>query len=149
MDVVELARQIATRAHANQRDKSGAPYIEHPARVAQRVADRGGSAEAIAAAWLHDVVEDTDVDAAHLAQAGIPKSVIATVLAVTKDPTHTEGLEEYLARVVADPDGRLVKTADLDDNTDPARTALLDPATRDRLAAKYRRVRDLLAAPVG
>ncbi|MEN0072498.1 MAG: HD domain-containing protein [Propionicimonas sp.] len=145
-DLVELARQIATRAHLGQRDKAGADYITHPERVARRVAERGGTAEAIAAAWLHDVVEDTTVDADELARLGVPAGVIATVLAVTKDPGHHESTEAYIARVLADPDGRLVKTADLDDNTDPARTAVLEPATRERLARKYDRVRALLAA---
>lgn len=145
-DIVELAREIAARAHAGQRDKSGAEYISHPERVARRVAERGGSPSAIAAAWLHDVVEDTTVDAEQLAQLGVPAGVIATVLAVTKDPGHGESTEDYIARVLANPDGRLVKTADLDDNTDPARVAQLEPATRERLARKYDRVRALLAA---
>jgi (p)ppGpp synthase/HD superfamily hydrolase len=37
------------------------PYIVHPAEVAGIVADAGGTESQIAAAWLHDVVEDTGV----------------------------------------------------------------------------------------
>ncbi|MGZ2224894.1 hypothetical protein [Glutamicibacter nicotianae] len=56
--LVELAKAIAVRAHEGQVDKLGAAYIGHPARVAGHARAFGGSPEAIAAAWLHDVIED-------------------------------------------------------------------------------------------
>ena len=59
-----LARVYATGAHAavSQRRKyTDEPYIVHPARVATTVAKFGGTDEMIAAAYLHDVVEDTGV----------------------------------------------------------------------------------------
>src|SRR5579859_6518089 len=37
VDLVALAEEIATRAHQGQVDKAGAPYIEHPRRVARRL----------------------------------------------------------------------------------------------------------------
>lgn len=49
---------LARLAHAAQVDKAGRPYAEHLAAVAGGVAERGGSPEQIAAAWLHDSVED-------------------------------------------------------------------------------------------
>jgi (p)ppGpp synthase/HD superfamily hydrolase len=53
---------FATAAHGEQKQKyTGVPYIEHPLSVARRVAAVGGSLEQIAAAILHDVVEDTKV----------------------------------------------------------------------------------------
>lgn len=57
LDVVELADQLAADAHAGQVDKGGKPYIEHVRRVAGYV-DRSDS-YAIAAALLHDILEDT------------------------------------------------------------------------------------------
>lgn len=54
MDIVNLALQIATKAHANQLDKGGAQYIEHPKFVASLLT----SPEEIATALLHDVVEE-------------------------------------------------------------------------------------------
>ena len=139
-DLVARARALATSAHAGQVDKAGAPYITHPERVAARVA--GGTptgthddAEAVAVAWLHDVVEDTAVTAADLAAAGFPGTVVAAVLALTRAPG--EDPDGYYARVAADPLALRVKRADIADNTDPARVAALDPATRERLAAKY------------
>ena len=58
------AKMFATAAHAaigQKRKYSGDDYIVHPQRVAAIVEKHGGSDEMIAAAWLHDTVEDTDV----------------------------------------------------------------------------------------
>jgi (p)ppGpp synthase/HD superfamily hydrolase len=63
-DVEAVAKGLARAAHASidQRRKfTDEPYIVHPAKVAQMVAVHGGSREAIAASWCHDVVEDTPV----------------------------------------------------------------------------------------
>lgn len=143
-DVVALARQIATAAHRGQVDKAGAPYIGHPARVAGHAAAAGGDERVVAAAWLHDVVEDTGITPADLRAAGVPDDVVTAVVAVTKVPG--EQVEDYFARVNRDPVAVAVKTADLADNTDPARLAALDDATRRRLEEKYARARQLLAA---
>lgn len=48
----------ARAAHAAQTDKAGRPYAEHLQAVAEGVRARGGDDEQIAAAWLHDAVED-------------------------------------------------------------------------------------------
>lgn len=142
---VQVAQDIASRAHAGQLDKSGVEYITHPARVAAGVRARGGDAAAVATAWLHDVLEDCEVTEADLGAAGIPVPVIEAVRAVTK--VEGETLEDYCARVKANPTGLLVKRADIEDNTDPARTAVLPAETRERLAAKYARTRSLLGFP--
>jgi GTP pyrophosphokinase len=58
--VVERAYQVAERAHQGQTRKSGDPYITHPVSVAQLLADLGIGPAGLAAALLHDTVEDTD-----------------------------------------------------------------------------------------
>ncbi len=58
--LIERAYQVAERAHEGQTRKSGEPYITHPLAVAQILADLGIGAKTIAAALLHDTVEDTD-----------------------------------------------------------------------------------------
>lgn len=133
------AESIARAAHAGQVDKSGHPYIHHPARVAARVQD-DEMLESIA--WLHDVVEDTDVQLADL-RTQFPLEVVAAVDAITH--RSDEARADYYTRVARNPLARRVKMADIDDNTDPARTALLDDATRSRLAAKYAAAREALA----
>ncbi|NEC68989.1 HD domain-containing protein [Streptomyces sp. SID9727] len=133
---------LAREAHAAQRDKAGRPYTEHLAAVAEGVRSRGGSDEQIAAAWLHDAVEDDALSAEWLAGAALPQAVKDMVLAVTK--RAGEDPEAYTRRILATPGALLVKEADLAHNADPARLAVLEPATRTRLVAKYARVRALL-----
>jgi hypothetical protein len=55
------AAETATVAHAGQLRRSGEPYITHPIAVAGIVADLGLDAQTVAAALLHDAVEDTGV----------------------------------------------------------------------------------------
>lgn len=62
--LIEKARIFATAAHgavSQVRKYTHEPYIVHPREVAGIVSLHGGTAEMIAAAWLHDVVEDTGV----------------------------------------------------------------------------------------
>jgi GTP pyrophosphokinase len=58
--LVDKAYLTAKRAHEGQLRKSGEPYITHPLAVAEILADLGIGAKTIAAALLHDTVEDTD-----------------------------------------------------------------------------------------
>ena len=133
---------VARAAHEGQTDKAGRPYAEHLAAVAEGVRARGGSAEQQAAAWLHDAVEDDALSREWLESAPLSPHVKAMVLAVTKRPG--EPVEEYTSRILATPGALLIKEADLAHNADPARLAALDAPTRDRLAAKYARVRSFL-----
>ncbi|MFH7595006.1 HD domain-containing protein [Streptomyces racemochromogenes] len=133
---------LARSAHEGQTDKAGRPYAEHLAAVAEGVRLRGGSPGQQAAAWLHDSVEDDALSGEQLAAAALPQEVKDMVLALTK--RAGEPLEEYAARVLATPGAVLVKEADLAHNADPVRLSVLDAATRDRLTAKYARVRSLL-----
>ena len=65
IDVIEKAKIFATAAHAavgQLRKYTYEPYIVHPAEVAGIIDSlEGATAEMVAAAWLHDVVEDTGV----------------------------------------------------------------------------------------
>lgn len=59
--LLERAFAVAQRAHAGQRRKSGEDYIHHPLAVTAILAEYGLDADTLAAALLHDTVEDTDV----------------------------------------------------------------------------------------
>jgi (p)ppGpp synthase/HD superfamily hydrolase len=64
MHLVEKARVFATASHAavaQLRKYTNQPYIVHPAEVAKIVTRVSHTPEMVAAAWLHDVVEDTGV----------------------------------------------------------------------------------------
>jgi len=140
---VERARSIATRAHEGQRDKIGAPYIGHPAMVAALVrvlpgfaaADAAVQEDVVVAAWLHDVVEDTDETAETLRAAGISERAVQAVVALTRTDEIRD--DDYYATVRTLPVALLVKTADVASNLAPERVAQLDDATRERLATKY------------
>ncbi|MEV0889146.1 HD domain-containing protein [Streptomyces microflavus] len=138
---------FARQAHATQTDKAGRPYTEHLAAVAEGVRVRGGSDGQIAAAWLHDAIEDDALSAGWLAEAALPQDVKDMVLAVTKRPG--EELSAYTARILATPGALLIKEADLAHNADPACLAVLDEPTRTRLTAKYAQVRALLGLAGG
>jgi GTP pyrophosphokinase len=58
--IVEKAFVVASKAHEGHLRKSGDPYITHPIAVAQLLADLGIGPAGLAAALLHDTVEDTD-----------------------------------------------------------------------------------------
>jgi (p)ppGpp synthase/HD superfamily hydrolase len=117
---LEQAISLAVEKHRGQRDKSGEPYVLHPMRVMMRVRERGGSEAAQCAAILHDVVEDCDVTLDDLRKAGFSDEVVRGVEAVTKQPAEKgdAGYEGFVKRAAADPIGRMVKLADLEDNMD-------------------------------
>lgn len=65
MDIIEKARVFATAAHSavrQVRKYTGEPYINHPAELVELLLEHGiTQPQMLAAAWLHDVVEDTGV----------------------------------------------------------------------------------------
>jgi hypothetical protein len=140
---VALAKGIAFVAHRGQYDRSGAPYIDHPGRIAERFDPATEPVEA-AAAWLHDVLEDTAVTAQELLEAGVRPEIVEVAELLTRTPDVTP--DEYYARIRRDPVARRVKLADIDDNTAPWRLRRLDYDTQLRLAQKYRYARHALGA---
>ena len=132
------AEAIARAVHRGQVDKAGRPYAEHPARVAARLA---GDDVTVSVAWLHDVVEDTEMSLLELAEE-FPVEVVRAVDAMTR--RAGESPERYYARVRADPLALRVKLADVADNSDPARLAGLDTEVRERLTRKYEHARLVL-----
>lgn len=139
---IARARAIATYAHSGQIDRVGAPYIGHPARVAARLA--GESAHAQAAGWLHDVIEDCGITAVELTEIGVSPAVVRIVELLTRQKGVSD--EEYYAAIRQHPIARIVKLADIVDNTDPARASLLDDSTRERLRRKYLHALEQLGA---
>jgi GTP diphosphokinase / guanosine-3',5'-bis(diphosphate) 3'-diphosphatase len=81
--IIERAYRKADAAHAGQTRKSGEPYITHCLAVAQILADMKLDAEAIAAALMHDIIEDTPVTADDL-RAEFGQTITKMVEGVTK-----------------------------------------------------------------
>lgn len=138
---VSLAKGISFIAHRRRLDKSGAPYIDHPGRIAERFDPVTEPIEA-AAAWLHDVLEDTPVTAQELLEAGLMPEIVDVVQVLTR--TSEISVDEYYARIRRDPVARRVKLADIDDNTARWRLRRLEYETQLRLVEKYRYARQAL-----
>ena len=112
MNMLEKARKIATKAHSSQKRWGGDPYITHPERVAEKVKILGIQTEAVA--WLHDVVEDTEVTIEDLRNEGFPQAVLSAVEALTH--RGGESYAEYIKRISNNSIASHVKIADLEDN---------------------------------
>ncbi|MCX4424182.1 HD domain-containing protein [Streptomyces mirabilis] len=138
---------LARTAHAAQTDKAGRPYTEHLQAVVDGVRERGGDDEQIAAAWLHDAVEDDVLSEDWLREAALTGRTKDIVLALTK--REGEPPESYAKRIRTTPGALVVKASDLAHNADPARLAVLDEHTRARLTKKYAAMRALLGLPPG
>ncbi|WP_298252671.1 bifunctional (p)ppGpp synthetase/guanosine-3',5'-bis(diphosphate) 3'-pyrophosphohydrolase [uncultured Arthrobacter sp.] len=66
LDLIQRAYLVAERSHEGQKRKSGDPYITHPVAVATILAELGMTGTTLAAALLHDTVEDTSYTLAEL-----------------------------------------------------------------------------------
>ncbi|MDH3948376.1 MAG: HD domain-containing protein [Gammaproteobacteria bacterium] len=124
MDLVERAREYAINAHKridHRRKYSQHPYSVHLAAVAKLVSSVTEDPELIAAAWLHDVVEDTSATLYDI-EVEFGKSVAALVEDLTdvskpsdgNRPTRKAIDRQHLAQAV--PGAMTVKLADLIDN---------------------------------
>lgn len=120
-DVWQRAASFAARCHHGQMRKDGlTPYVAHPFRVAMTVRQVFGVDDevALAAALLHDVIEDTTADYDDLREQ-FGKEVADTVAALTKDMRLPEEDREpaYDRQLLAASwQTRLVKLADVYDN---------------------------------
>jgi (p)ppGpp synthase/HD superfamily hydrolase len=85
-DLAVSALRFARRVHLGQyRKQTGEQFVEHPIAVAQLLADSGYDGSLIAAAYLHDVVEKTDVELDEIRERFGP-SVAALVDCLSEDP---------------------------------------------------------------
>ena len=149
------AFDFAFQLHEGQFRATGEPYIIHPIAVADLLRDIGASAGVIAAGFLHDVVEDTDVTAEDIEQH-FGAEVRALVEGVTKlggihFTNHTEAQAENLRRMflamASDIRVVLVKLADRLHNM---RTlGALKPEKQQRIARETREIYAPLANRLG
>ncbi|GBR13257.1 HD domain-containing protein [Asaia spathodeae] len=122
--LVRRAKIFATRAHASigqKRKYDGQDYIVHPEAVALIVATAGGRPEAVAAAWLHDVVEDTPVTQAEI--DAVFGSDVGSLVEMLTDVSRPEDGNRETRKAIdrahsarASAEGQTIKLADLLDN---------------------------------
>jgi GTP pyrophosphokinase len=120
LQLIESAYAFADKAHDGQFRKSGEPYITHPLAVALIVADMQLDLASIAAALLHDVLEDCDVSVETMT-AKFGKEVCSLVEGVTKlerlnfssrDEAQVENLRKMFLAMAKDLRVILIKLAD-------------------------------------
>lgn len=125
MDIIQKAKLFATVAHAavgQKRKYSGDDYIVHPIRVAKLVKEHGGTDEMIAAALLHDVIEDTHVSPAMIAEE-FGWVVFKYVLELTDTSKPEDGNRAVRKGIdaqrlgLASKEAQIIKLADLIDNS--------------------------------
>jgi hypothetical protein len=141
------AERLARHAHRDQVDRAGQPYIGHLERVVANLKRRWPDAteDEIAAAWLHDVIEDTHWDMGLLLRAGIPLAAALIVDEVTRPKGSTYlAWVQTLAALGSLPSVR-VKLADNEDNSSPDRVAVI-PEGPAMLEKRYRPARRFLEA---
>ncbi|WP_172829676.1 RelA/SpoT family protein [Microterricola viridarii] len=116
--VIERAYTAAERAHSGQKRRSGEPYITHPLAVAQILADLGIGSKTVAAALLHDTVEDTEYTLEQL-RADFGDEIAMLVDGVTKldkvkygDSTQAETVRKMIVAMSKDIRVLIIKLAD-------------------------------------
>ena len=116
--IIERAYTAAERAHEGQVRRSGEPYITHPVAVAQILADLGIGPKTIAAAVLHDTVEDTEYTLDAL-RADFGDEIAMLVDGVTKldkvkygDSTQAETVRKMIVAMSKDIRVLIIKLAD-------------------------------------
>lgn len=121
----EQARRFATEAHAGagqRRKYTDEPYIVHPAAVVELVRSVNHDDTMLAAAWLHDTVEDTSATQGDIeAQFG---ARVASLVEMLTDSTPTAAknraarkLAHFRHTASASPEAQTIKLADIIDNT--------------------------------
>lgn len=136
-ELTRKALMIAYKAHKNQVDKAGKPYIFHPLHLAEQMDDEYTCCVAL----LHDTVEDTDVTMEALREL-FPKDVADAIERLTHDK-HVPYME-YIKKINEDPIAKKVKLADLKHNMDVHRfcnvelTSQEKEAIQDRIITKYK-----------
>lgn len=151
---LQHAIRLAEFAHADQLDKAGLPYIEHPKRVLAKVQAQGAMPYVQIAAILHDVTEDTRFTPEMLLDLGFSEAAVQVIELLDKnisgryymtDTKRAEGAEwagiseidYYYECIRENPGAYVVKMADIEDNLSPWRLSYLPEETQARLQKKY------------
>lgn len=121
--MVNKAYEIAKKLHEGQFDKGGNPYILHPIKVAEMLETE----EEKCVGYLHDTIEDCNIDAEYLLNEGFSKEIVEAVVVLSK--INGENLNKYKKKVKANPLARKVKLADLKHNSDITR--IKNPTEKD------------------
>ena len=139
MSTLEKAISIAANKHAGHTDKGGKPLILHCMRVMTSV----NTLDEQIVAVLHDVFETTDTSASYLLGEGFTDAQIAAIESVTRRQGET--YIQAAHRAAVNPIGRVVKLAEVNDNSDISRIQNPTPLDMERVE-NLLMVREILLA---
>lgn len=133
----EEAETLARTRHAGQTDRAGKLYIHHLETVAASLPNE----ELQTIAWLHDILEDTDMSADELRSSGFAEPIVRAVEDLTRE--DEEDYMAYIERLSGNPLAVQVKLADLRHNMDLSRLPEVTEKDLERLE-KYRQAEAFL-----
>ncbi len=128
MSTLKHAIEIANKAHVDQTDKAGEPYVLH----LYRVMNMGKTEEEKICGVLHDLVEDTSWSFDDLRNEGFSSNVIEAIQCVTK-LDRNESYTSFIDRVAQNPLAIRIKLNDLTDNMDIRRLSEIKDKDVERL----------------
>ena len=137
---LEIAIQIATDAHKDQKDKYGAPYLGHVTRVM----NAGRTDDEKMVGVLHDVVEDTDWTFEQLEAEGFSRQIVDAIRCLSKT-SEDEDYDQFIERIKKNPLSIKVKLFDLTDNMDLRRMPEVHEKDIERLNKYLKAYRILVA----
>ena len=141
-----IALSVASQLHANQKRKGGEPYLIHPLEVASYLINLSIDDDVTcAAAILHDVVEDCNIEDAYkeLAQKyDLEKDVVKVVLLLTKEKNYKSGSSAetlYYQNIKSDKRALIIKLSDRAHNL-----STIDAFTKDKMIEYVSETRNLI-----
>lgn len=151
---------LAKFAHFKQKDQAGFDYFEHPRRVMQAVQAQGAAPYVQMAAVLHDVTEDTAFTGKMLLDLGFSPAVVVLLDLLDRGESErqynirvfngydvygaSDKDEFYYNAIKKNDAAKLIKVADISDNTLLYRLAYLPEARQEKLRAKYAKAWEIL-----
>ena len=125
-NMTKIALRLCFKAHKDQLDRSGMPYVFHPFHLAEQM----NTEETTIVALLHDLVEDTDYTIEDLVDMGFDKSITDAIALMT----HADNVAymDYVRAIKDNPIAKTVKLADLKHNSDLTRLEIVDEKALSR-----------------
>ncbi len=138
MNKLESAVLIAIKAHQNQIDKGGLPYILHPLRIMIKMQ----TDEEMIVAMLHDVVEDSKISLKDISKYEFDKKIISALKVLTY--STVQNYEDYIKKISKNKLARKIKIADLKDNLNLNRLPYLNKKDLERINKYHKALKYLL-----
>ena len=135
-EALRIAEETAREVHKGQKRTIGEKedYIEH----LKRMVDKFSTPESKIVAWLHDVLEDSELTPEDLIRKGIPNQLVESINTLTRK--RDEGYLNYIIGIRNFHQAKIIKIADLKDN--------LKDLPRGTLRDKYTMALYILENPV-